>query len=264
MGKFPKELANRIIPFRGFMGLCHLLIEENGKEAILLDTGLFGEYWMIKLALKKYGIKPANLKAILLTHGHLDHTGNLKSIKNFTGATIYAHPLEQKIINGEFPYKGINSWCGKLENLGRKLLGVGKPVNIDVELHDGQELPFFGGLKTIHLPGHTLGHCGFYSQKHKLLFSGDMFSSYPLLSHLPPSILNTAPELMLQSLEKAWQLEPEFVIPQHYDFFTPKRHRERFEEIFFTEKFNEKLKKTKGNKQYSLESGVKHNSQKRP
>lgn len=232
------------------MGLCHLLIEENKKEAILLDTGLFGELWLIKLALKKQGIKPENLKAIILTHGHLDHCGNLKVLKDLTKAQIYAHPLEQDHINGSFKYEGINSWCGKLEALGRKLLGVGIPVKIDHHIEDGQELPFFDGLTTIHLPGHTLGHCGFYSKKHNLAFSGDLFASYALLSHHPPKFLNTAHELILPSLEKLWELDPEFIIPQHYDVFLPNRHKERFEEIYYILKAKEihKLNKSKPTK----------------
>ena len=34
-------------------------------------------------------------------------------------------------------------------------------------------------LRVIHLPGHTQGHCGFYSQRFSLLFTGDLFASYP-------------------------------------------------------------------------------------
>jgi glyoxylase-like metal-dependent hydrolase (beta-lactamase superfamily II) len=243
MARFPVELSKRIVPLRGFMGLCHLLIEENNKGAVLIDTGLFGEAWMLKLALNKRGLSPKDIKAVLMTHGHLDHSGNLSYLKKLTGAKIYAHPLEQDIINGCFDYQGINTWCGRLESLGRKVLRVGKPVAIDEHLEDGQLLPFFGGLRVVHLPGHTLGHCGFFSDKQKLLFSGDLFSSYTMFSHLPPPILNTAPELMLHSLEKAWNLEPEFVIPQHYDFFTPTKHKDRLEDIYFTEKVIAKVKK---------------------
>jgi hypothetical protein len=47
---------------------------------------------------------------------------------------------------------------------------------------------------VIHLPGHTAGHCGFYSDRHELLFSGDMFASYFFNVHKPPAILNSVPE----------------------------------------------------------------------
>jgi len=235
MDPLPKSVSKRIIPIRGFMGLCHILIEENGQEAVLLDTGLFGEMWMIKLALNKHNISPEKIKAILLTHGHLDHSGNLRILKNLTGATIHAHPEEQGIIDGVFPYKGINAWCGRLENLGRKILGVGKPTPIDVLLEDKMELPYFGGLEVLHLPGHTRGHCGFYSRKYDILFSGDLFASYTMFSHLPPAILNTEPEKILESFQKVWDINPKYIIPQHYDLFDPRLHKERFEDIFYKE-----------------------------
>jgi glyoxylase-like metal-dependent hydrolase (beta-lactamase superfamily II) len=235
MDTFPQNLKKQIIPLRGYMGLCHLLIEEDKKSAVLIDTGLFGELWMLKLALYKNGLRMEDIRAILMTHGHLDHSGNLEVVKRLSGAKVYAHPLEQEIINGKFKYEGVNTWCGRLESLGRKVLRTGKPVDIDIELKDGLELPYFGGIRTIHLPGHTLGHCGFLCLRHNLLFSGDLFSSYTLFSHIPPPILNTAPKMILPSLRKVWELEAKYIVPQHYDFFCPVTHKKRFEEIFYKE-----------------------------
>jgi glyoxylase-like metal-dependent hydrolase (beta-lactamase superfamily II) len=245
MTSFPSELKTRIVPIRGFMGFCHLLIEEDKKSAVLLDTGLFGELWVIQLALKKHKLALTDIKAILLTHGHLDHSGNLHKLKSLTGAPIYAHPLEQEIINGTFPYQNINKWCGRLENLGRRLLNIGKPIKIDIPLENGTNLPYFDGLEVVHLPGHTLGHCGFHSRKHNLLFCGDLFASYTLFSHLPPPILNTQPNTILNSMQKAWDLECDFILPQHYDLFNPTLHKHRFESVFFKEIAKQKERESK-------------------
>jgi glyoxylase-like metal-dependent hydrolase (beta-lactamase superfamily II) len=231
MSTFTSNLRSRIVPIRGIMGYCHLLFEEDGKSCILLDTGLWGEIPLIKSALRRRGLSVQNIKAILMTHGHLDHSGNLAEIRKMTSAPIYAHPAEQDIINGVFPYKGVNAWCGSLENLGRRILRVGRPVEIDVEIEDGQTLPFFDGLTVVHLPGHTLGHCGFFSKIHSTLFCGDLFASYPLFSHQPPPILNTAPEMIASSLRRASLLEADFVIPQHYDLLLPTLHRRRLKKI---------------------------------
>jgi glyoxylase-like metal-dependent hydrolase (beta-lactamase superfamily II) len=118
-----------------------------------------------------------------------------------------------------------------LERAGRALFRNGKPVAIDVPIADGDELPFWGGLRVAHLPGHTLGHCGFYSQRHDLLFSGDLFASYFFNVHLPPPILNSAPELIPESLEKARRLGPRLMVPQHYDVLDGALHRRRFDAI---------------------------------
>ena len=220
----------QIYCIRGLMGCCHLLVD-NKQEAVLLDTGLVGEPFLIRRLMGKLGIKPENVKAILLTHGHLDHVGNVEWAKYWTGAPVYAHPLEQQHIDGVYPYSGASRWCGRLEKTGRILLRVGRSVRIDVPLADGVELPLWGGLRVVHLPGHTLGHCGFYSAQHDLLFSGDLFASYFFKIHLPPPILNSAPKLIPASLEKAKRLNPRYIVPQHYDMLNGLLHRRRFDRL---------------------------------
>jgi glyoxylase-like metal-dependent hydrolase (beta-lactamase superfamily II) len=225
------EGAHRVPPglyaIRGVMGMCHLLVDDAG--AILLDTGLVGEPWQIVSKLRRLGRGPDAIKAILLTHGHLDHVGNLAWAKAWTEAPIYAHPLEQAHINGTYPYVGITRWCDRLERTGRLLLRVGQPARIDVPITDGDELPFWGGLRVVHLPGHTLGHCGFYSVRHDLLFSGDLFASYFFNVHEPPAILNDAPQLMSDSLNRARAINPSLIVPQHYDLLDGALHRRRFD-----------------------------------
>src|SRR6185503_12405607 len=185
---------------RGVMGVCHLLVD-------------------------------AQRNAVLLTHGHLDHAGNLAWAKAWSGAPVYAHPAEQPHIDGTYPYAGASVWCGRLERAGRAVLRVGRPATIDVPFADGDELPFWGGLRVVHLPGHTLGHCGFYSRRHDLLFSGDLFASYFFNVHLPPPILNSAPDLISESLEKARRLDPRLIVPQHYDILDGALHRRRFNRL---------------------------------
>lgn len=197
---------------------------------MLLDTGLIGEPGQIRWQLRRRGLAANAVKAILLTHGHLDHAGNLAWAREFTGAPVYGHPAEQAHLDGRFPYAGSARWCGRLEGLGRRVLRY-RPAAIDHFVADGEELPFWGGLHVVHLPGHTLGHCGFYSARHDLLFSGDLFASYFFNVHLPPPILNVAPELLRASLEKTIRLNPRRLVPQHYDLLDGELHRRRFDRM---------------------------------
>jgi glyoxylase-like metal-dependent hydrolase (beta-lactamase superfamily II) len=211
------------------MGVCHLLVDKHG-DAVLLDTGLVGEPLLIRRLIRRLGMQPHAIKAILLTHGHLDHVGNLAWAKRWTGAPIYAHRAEQAHIDGTYPFTGSARWCGRMERIGYVALNY-RPVRIDHLIADGDELQFWGGLRVIHLPGHTEGHCGFYSERYRLLFSGDLFASYFFNVHLPPPILNSRPDLLLDSVRKARALDAQLIVPQHYDVLDGKLHRRRFEEL---------------------------------
>lgn len=231
MSLLKRNVPTGVFTIRGVMGVCHVLVGEKG-EAVLLDAGLIGEQWQIRWRLRRLGLGPKNVKAILLTHGHLDHVGNLAWAKAWTGAPVLAHPLEQEHIDGAYPYSGVAVWCGRLERAGRRWLGVGAAVKIDETIGDGDELPFFGGLRVVHLPGHTPGHCGFYSARHDTLFSGDLIASYWFRGAVtPPPILNTHPEMIAGSLEKARRLNPRWIVPQHYDVLDGALHRRRFDRL---------------------------------
>lgn len=224
-----RKVPPNLFPIRGVMGCCHFLYD--GDQSVLLDTGLKGETIYLRWLFRRLRLPPGSLKAILLTHGHLDHAGNLAQIKDWTGAKIYAHPLEQAHLDGNYPYEGVNRWCGRLEALGRRALGY-RPAKIDECLSDGQVLPFWGGLEVIHLPGHTLGHCGFYSAKYNLLFSGDMMASYFFSTHKPWAILNSAPELLPASAERIRRLRPHWILPCHFDVPNGELHRRRFVKLY--------------------------------
>lgn len=218
-----------IFTIRGVMGVCHLLVDKR-DEAVLLDTGMIGEPTQLRWLLRRLGLRADSIKAILLTHGHLDHGGNLAWMQRFTGAPVYGHAAEQVHLDGAYPYTGRAVWCGRLERIGYQVLNY-RPGRITHFIADGDELPFWGGLRVVHLPGHTEGHCGFYSARHDLLFSGDLFASYFFNVHFPPAILNARPELIVGSVRKTLALNPRLIVPQHYDLLDGELHRRRFDAL---------------------------------
>lgn len=225
---FNRDWPPGLIRVRGWMSVPHVLAD--GEGAVLLDTGFPGDAPRIRRAMEKAGIGPEEVRAILLTHGHIDHAGNAAELKAWTGAPVYAHRLEQAHIDGEFPYAGLARVCGALEAVGRLVTGY-RPVPIDVTIADGDELPFWGGLRVIHLPGHTLGHCGFYSAKHDLLFSGDLWVRFMMRTQASPRIFSDDVSQVPASLRKARSIGARRVVPGHYDRPNATRLRRRFEEL---------------------------------
>lgn len=213
---------------RGVMSVPHVLVDADG--VVLLDTGLPGDGKRIRRVMARAGVGPRDVRAIVLTHGHLDHAGSLAELKAWTGAPVYGHPLEQRHVDGLFPYAGMARVCGVMEAVGRALLAY-RPGAIDVPIADGDLLPFWGGLRVVHLPGHTLGHCGFYSVRHDLLFSGDLWTRFLMRTQMSPPIFTAAPELVRPSLRKARAIGAHWMVPGHYDVPDATRLRRRFEEL---------------------------------
>ena len=209
-------LVKRILPdlyaIRGWIGWVHLLVDDAGIG--LVDSGFIGDGRRIQKAIRTLGYRSSDLKAILLTHGHLDHTLNAAALQSWTGAQLYAPVGDELHVEGRYPYCGPARVCGWLETAGRAVLRY-QPPKVDVWMHDGDELPYWGGLRVMALPGHTAGHVGFYSPSKRVLFVGDAFAaSWRIV--LPPAILNTDTAAVRQSFLKLAATEDITLIPAHY------------------------------------------------
>jgi len=155
------------------------LIENDGL--ILIDTGVPDREDEILDAVRSLGRQPEEIRSILLTHCHADHTGSLAALKRATGATAYMHPDDAALVrNGKAgrpvqPAPGIVNWLIYHLFMARRVAPMTvAATEIEHEVRDGDVLDFAGELQVIHVPGHCAGQLAFlWPQAGGVLFVAD-------------------------------------------------------------------------------------------
>ena len=154
-----QPLSVRITPVTPFQQNCSVVTCTATKDTIVVDPG--GDVDKLEAAIAQNG---GALKAIWLTHGHLDHAGGAAELKRRTGVPIIG------------PHKDDKFWLDGIPEHGAKY-GWTEPEACEPDqwLEDGQEISV-GKLAftCVHCPGHTPGHIVFVNPALKLAFVGDV------------------------------------------------------------------------------------------
>lgn len=130
---------------------CYILEEEG--QVVLIDPGARVD--LIEERLRALG--SPQVLAIILTHGHVDHTSAASDLADTYGCPVYAHPLEEAVIRL------------------KRLVPRAYVKAFDVRTRDLEEGPLRVGpfdLTIYHMPGHSPGHLVIACQNH--LFTGDL------------------------------------------------------------------------------------------
>jgi len=172
------------------IGLSSNIYTLGVEEITVIDTGAGDQMNALVPRLKTLDLDLKNVKQVILTHTHPDHTGGLKELVGTCSPAVLVHEEE----------------AANIETFG---LAISK-------LNDGSSITAGGRtLQVIHTPGHTPGSICLYDPKDKILFSGD--TVFPEGGFGRTDLPGGESYQLIDSLERLSALEVDFILPAHME-----------------------------------------------
>ena len=170
----------------------YVLYVREGGSCFIIDPGYDPKVFLVYIRDIKL-----DLKGIILTHHHYDHTGAVDRIKNETGCPVYLHRED----------------CDMYGN------------QVDVYMEDSDIIDLDGvQLEVIHTPGHTRGSVCIFDGKDRVCFTGDTIFNVDLGR---TDLEDGSEEQMIRSITEIIDRWPNdiMIYPGHGDGCTMKKVR---------------------------------------
>lgn len=195
-----------IYPWQGTANNCHTYALA-GEFLTIIDPGYVTNeahepcLQHLEQSMLADGLRLADVRLILLTHGHPDHAASASTIKERSGAHVAIH--EAEITNAA------DKWSLEPDiYLGEGRLALGRRQLLELEV--------------LHVPGHSPGSLAYYWPQARALFPGDvLFAGSVGRTDLPGG----NPHDLAQSINRLAKLDVEWFFPGHTQ---PLRGRENY------------------------------------
>jgi glyoxylase-like metal-dependent hydrolase (beta-lactamase superfamily II) len=150
-------MVHEILPVGPLQCNCSIFGDEASGEALVIDPG--DEVERILEILAQHGLK---VKAIVVTHAHLDHVGGAQKLKTTTGAPVYMNAADRQLLA---MLDAQAAWLG--------MRPPEQPV-IDADAREGEALELGGAeFRVLHTPGHTPGSISLWIPAEGKVIAGD-------------------------------------------------------------------------------------------
>jgi hydroxyacylglutathione hydrolase len=203
-------MIHEILPVGMLQCNCSIFGDEASREAIVIDPG--DNIEEVLEVLKRHALR---VKAIIITHAHIDHIGGAAKLKAATGAPVYMNANDQDL----YDHLDIQaSWLG---------MNTPERTSIDMPAREGDALKLGEAeFQVIETPGHTQGSISLWIPRENKLIAGDtLFRDSIGRTDLPGGdgrqILRSIHDKLLTLPEEA------AVIPGHGPLTTIGREKER-------------------------------------
>ena len=179
------------LPNGQFVENCWLVADPRTREAVMIDPGEEPAMFLAELDTRRW-----TLRAIWITHAHIDHILGVAAVKRATGVPVFLHPADRSLYDG---LADQGAWFGMRPEA---------PPAPDHELTAGQRLTV-GSLafEVRHTPGHSRGSVSFLG--HGTIFGGDaLFNGSIGRTDLPGGDFAT----LMQSLQREFLSLPDSTV----------------------------------------------------
>ncbi len=184
---------------------CYIIQDEG---TIMVDGGAPKMAKEFTKSIKKLSIKPGDIQLMIMTHGHWDHIGSAKEIKELTGAKIAMHEREKEWLEKSLKPlpPGVTPWGHVFKGIMTMFMPLVHIPSTDVDVVLGDEerpLSQYGIRgKVIYTPGHSSGSVSIVLEKGDV-FVGDLaMNKFPL--RLSPGLPIFAEDCT--KVRKSWEL----------------------------------------------------------
>jgi glyoxylase-like metal-dependent hydrolase (beta-lactamase superfamily II) len=239
------EIAPDIAGLRHLIANVFFIGEPGSDEWTLVDAGLAGAAAPILRAVAKRFGANARPKQILLTHGHFDHVGALRTLADLWRVDVFAHQMEMPYLTGRSSYPPPDPTVGGGAMAWLSGFYPKRPIDLAARVRplptDGS-VPGFSEWRWIHTPGHTPGHVSFFRQRDRALIAGDAFVTTRQESALavmqqrpelngPPAYFTPDWRAARESVQHLAGLNPEIVATGHGVPLRGERMRQELHEL---------------------------------
>lgn len=222
------QVAENVFAFTGTE--TNWVIVQEGTELTLIDAGWHGDIKEVERSIRSLGRRPQDVRVVLLTHAHADHTGALNYLHDNYGVPLYMDALEVSNALGETNESGgpidvakrlyrpqVVRWAARMIKAGG-LKHYTFPSAQPFPQEGPLDLP--GRPVPVANPGHTSGHSSFLLPNVGVLISGDaLATAHPLFNGVGPRLLpadfSHDQHDAIGSLDAFRDLDADMLIPGH-------------------------------------------------
>lgn len=225
--KTDPEVADDTFLFTGTS--VNWIILREGRDLTLIDAGWAGDTPEVERSVLSLG-RPEDLRAIVLTHAHSDHTGAINHLHDTYGVPIYMASAEVPNATGEHVEQAGAAAVAKMMYRPQAVRWAVDMVKVGglkpITTPSAEPFPHSGRLDVpgqpvpIATPGHTDGHTSYHIPSIGGVITGDaLVSGHPTLKGIGPRLLPHGfthnQDEAVQSLHALREVEARMFLPGH-------------------------------------------------